>query len=68
MNGRLEWVLVEEAGAGVEVGDIVSTQAGGMPTYKVIELDGGVACLRDERQTELTMPIDHFLWKACDAD
>ena len=68
MSGRFEWVFVDPTDTGaVQVGDLVSAAAGGMPTYRVIELnEDGLACLRDERESEQVMPIDRFVWKACE--
>ena len=68
MNGRMEWVFVDPTDTGaVQVGDLVSAAAGGMPTYRVVELnEDGLACLRDEREAEQVMPIDRFFWKACE--
>jgi len=67
MGQRMEWVFVDrDAADAVRVGDIVSEAAGGMPTYRVIKLNDGVAFVRDEREAEQIMPIDRFVWKACD--
>ena len=55
---RVDWVLLNEAAqAEVEVGDLVSVEAGGAPTWRVLRLDDGRAWLRDEtRQHGLRRP------------
>jgi len=60
---RIDWMLLK--GLGVEVGDLVSADAGGMPTYRVVALDGDVARLRDEEHScEEISPLSRFCWKA----
>jgi hypothetical protein len=63
---RVEWVLLNEAAqAGVEVGDLLSVEAGGAPTLRVLRLDSGRAWLRDEaRQMDCVAPLSQFHWKA----
>jgi hypothetical protein len=63
---RVDWVLLNEAAqAAVEVGDLVSVEAGGAPTYRVLRLDQGRAWLRDEaRQMDCVAPLSQFHWKA----
>jgi hypothetical protein len=63
---RVDWVLLNEAAqAEVEVGDLVSVEAGGAPTYRVLRLDEGRAWLRDEaRQMDCVAPLSQFHWKA----
>ena len=59
----IDWVLV--ANDGVRVGDLVSTDAGGMPIYRVIAVDGGQAWLRGERDRAIRKaPLHRFHWKA----
>jgi hypothetical protein len=63
---RVDWELLDErAQRYVEVGDLVSVEAGGAPTLRVMRLDGARAWVRDER-TELDMvaPLSQFHWKA----
>jgi hypothetical protein len=63
---RVDWVLLNEAAqAQVQVGDVVSVEAGGAPTYRVLRLDQGRAWLRDEvRQMDCVAPLSQFHWKA----
>ena len=63
---RVDWVLLNEAAqAEVEVGDLVSVEAGGTPTWRVLRLDDGRAWLRDEvRGMDCVSPLNQFHWKA----
>jgi hypothetical protein len=63
---RVDWVLLNEAAqARVEVGDVVSVEAGGTPTFRVMRLADGRAWLRDEsRQLDCVAPLSQFHWKA----
>jgi hypothetical protein len=63
---RVDWVLLDdEALDGLEVGDLVSVEAGGMPFYRVIRVDGERAWLRDEeRGFDCIAPVSLFHWKA----
>ena len=63
---RVDWVLLNDAAqAEVEVGDLVSVEAGGAPTYRVLRLDDGRAWLRDEiRHLDCVAPLSQFQWKA----
>jgi hypothetical protein len=63
---RVDWVLLNEAAqAQVEVGDVVSVEAGGTPTFKVMRLADGRAWLRDEsRRLDCVAPLSQFHWKA----
>ena len=58
----IDWVPLD-AGAGepVQVGDLVSSDAGGMPIYRVTALADGRAWLAGERQAR---PLTGFRWKA----
>ena len=59
----LEWVPLSEGR--VEVGDVVSADAGGMPVYRVVALSGRQAWLRGETQpSDQLMPLNRFSWKA----
>ncbi len=64
---RIDWMLLNGlGGAGAEVGDRVSADAGGLPTYRIVALDGGLARLRDEEHSrEEISPLSRFRWKAC---
>jgi hypothetical protein len=59
----IHWVpLATEA---VQVGDLVSTEAGGMPIYRVLSLANGTARLQGERGPGVvTMPVERLHWKA----
>ena len=63
---RVDWVLLDEAGLRtVRVGDLVSTEAGGMPTYRVVTLKDGRAWLRDVQSgADRISPLGCFHWKA----
>lgn len=59
----IEWVrLADDA---VKVGDLVSAEAGGMPIYRVVALEGPQALLQSERSAEVQkMPLHRLHWKA----
>ena len=60
----VDWVLLS-GNADIEVGDIVSADAGGMPIYRVVALADGKAWLNDEEHAaQQVMPVDRFRWKA----
>jgi hypothetical protein len=64
---RVDWVLLDSFGEEeVEAGDLVSVEAGGAPTLRVIRIDdSGRAWLRDEaHQMDMVAPITQFHWKA----
>jgi hypothetical protein len=63
---RLDWVLIDpKNGQTPQVGDLVSTDAGGMPVYRVTALEDRNAHLRDDAHTaERVMPLTAFRWKA----
>ncbi len=63
---RVDWVLLNDAAqAAVEVGDLVSVEAGGAPTFRVLRLDNGRAWLRDEVcRMDCVAPLSQFHWKA----
>lgn len=62
---RIDWVLMEPDSSGVSVGDVVSSEAGGMPLYRVVALREGRAWLRDEAHAEdMVCPLNRFRWKA----
>jgi hypothetical protein len=64
---RIDWRLLDGQGAEpARVGDLISADAGGLPTYRVVALDGGLARLRDEEHSrEEISPLSRFRWKAC---
>ena len=63
---RVDWLFVAgEAASLVQVGDLVSAEAGGLPSYRVLKLEDGRAWLRDEdHNADLISPIGRFRWKA----
>jgi len=62
--GAIDWTVL--ALSSVEVGDIVSADAGGMPIYRVEAFAEGKAWLRDLQRstTQILAPLDRFHWKA----
>jgi hypothetical protein len=63
---RIDWELLDEAARGdVAVGDLVSVEAGGAPTWRVLKLADGRAWLRDDaRQMDCISGTDQFHWRA----
>ena len=63
---RVDWVLLDEAAqAEVQVGDLVSVEAGGAPTLRVMKLADGRAWLRDSMTgADCVAPLSAFHWKA----
>jgi hypothetical protein len=61
----LQWVL--SSLDDVHVGDVVSTDAGGMPIYKVMAILGRDALLEDEQHAPVRAPLARFPWKAASA-
>ena len=61
----LDWALLDHsAKMPVEVGDLVSADAGGMPIYRVLRLDDGRAWVATrEGAPARAMPLDGFRWK-----
>jgi hypothetical protein len=62
----IRWELLDHAAAKpVEIGDVVSIEAGGMPIWRVVGLAGRKAWLDDERgATRLLASLDTFRWRA----
>jgi hypothetical protein len=61
--GAVDWVLL--ANGAVEAGDLVSADAGGMPIYRVVAVEGGQAWLQGDRDPAIQkMPLHRFHWKA----
>jgi hypothetical protein len=57
----IEWVLL--GNEAVKAGDLVSADAGGMPIYRVVAVEGGQAWLEGDRAVR-KMPLARFRWKA----
>jgi hypothetical protein len=63
MASAVDWVLLDAAA--LKVGDVVSADAGGMPTYQVVAMEEGRAWLRDNRHDFVwVLPLSGFHWKA----
>ena len=62
----VEWMLLDHAAREpVQIGDLVSVDAGGMPIFRVLALAGGRAWLRGERSAAAyEAALDRFRWKA----
>ena len=59
----VDWLYLAQGA--VQVGDIVSADAGGMPLYRVLALADGQAWLRDEAHPDRQlMALDGLCWKA----
>jgi hypothetical protein len=62
-SSALDWTLVGKDA--VQVGDIVSAEAGGMPIYRVVALADGQAWLREEEHAgDQVLPLGRLHWKA----
>ena len=66
MGSSVDWVLLDHtAEEPVKVGDMVSTDAGGMPIFRVANVEGGKVWVGDERHSALhVMSLDALRWKA----
>jgi hypothetical protein len=66
---RIEWIHLDVAAPGaLQVGDLVSAAAGGLPTYRVVALADQQALVREEaRGASLVMPLGKLYWKAVSA-
>jgi hypothetical protein len=64
---RIDWILLNGLTRDTaQVGDLVCADAGGLPTYRILALDGEVARLRNEEHSrEEISPLSRFRWKAC---
>jgi hypothetical protein len=59
----VEWICLKERA--IEVGDVVSADAGGMPIYRVAAVVDGQVWLRDDEHAEdQVMPLACLHWKA----
>jgi hypothetical protein len=63
---RLDWAPLDHTSRRpVEVGDLVSADAGGMPIYRVLRLEAGRAWVATSAGAPArAMPLDGFRWKA----
>ena len=59
----IDWVLLDNSD--VQTGDLVSAEAGGMPTYRVMAVDDDRVWLRDDdHDFDWILPLSAFHWKA----
>jgi hypothetical protein len=65
----LDWAPLDHAAdEPVKVGDMVSSDAGGMPIYRVLAFEEGRAWVATRQGAPtLVMPLDGFRWRARDA-
>lgn len=62
---HLDWTLLDHtAERPVQVGDLVSAEAGGMPIYRVVAVEDRWVRLQDERHPAEVMPLDRFRWRS----
>lgn len=65
-KAAIRWELLDHtAERPVQVGDIVSTEAGGMPIYRVVGFAGAKAWVDDEQgRTRRLTALAQFRWRA----
>ena len=63
---RVDWKLLDDdAQQKVGSGDLVSVEAGGAPTWRVLKVTDGRAWLRDDiRRLDCIAPLAEFHWTA----
>lgn len=61
----IDWVLLDHAAVRpVDIGDVVSVDAGGMPIYRVLAIQGREVWLGDERDAPIgALLLDRFRWR-----
>lgn len=61
----IDWVLLDHtADRPVDIGDVVSVDAGGMPIYRVVAVEGRDVRLDDERHAATqVIPLARFRWR-----
>jgi hypothetical protein len=58
----VDWVPLQTEA--VHVGDLVSTDAGGMPIYRVVAVEDGNALLQGDGSPDVrAMPLERLHWK-----
>jgi hypothetical protein len=64
--GDIDWVYLNLANAAeVNVGELVSAEAGGLPIYRIVALRDGRAWLKDLADgADRVTPLSAFHWKA----
>jgi hypothetical protein len=63
---RIDWALLDHAAAyPVRIGDLVSSDAGGMPIYRVVGLSGAEVWVGEEdgQHGVRAMPLSAFCWR-----
>jgi hypothetical protein len=64
MARHIDWEFMDGAKS-LGAGDLVSAAAGGLPIYRVVNLEGGRAHLRDiDTGADQVTPLSLFHWKA----
>ena len=68
-SAAINWELLDhEAAKPVQVGDVVSIEAGGMPIFRVVGLAGTKAWLDDEMgRVRRLASLDSFRWRGAEA-
>lgn len=63
---QIDWRYLDEAEQpSLKVGEVVSTDAGGMPIYRIMSLGDGRAWLRNlDDGSDLLTPLSGFHWRA----
>jgi hypothetical protein len=63
---RMDWCYLDEDGLpSLKVGEFVSTEAGGMPIYRITSLGDGRAWLRNiDDGSDHLAPLGPFHWRA----
>jgi hypothetical protein len=60
----VDWVLLDCRAVSVNVGDLLSVDAGGMPIYQVTAVSDGLFSLRDERHPPMQVrSLERFRWR-----
>jgi len=69
MFRSVDWFLLDHSAATpVAVGDLVSVDAGGMPIYRVLRVEGREISVSGERDTSArVMPLELFRWRGAPA-
>jgi hypothetical protein len=64
--GDIDWIYLNLGGSDdVQVGELISAEAGGLPIYRVVALRDGRAWLKDlEDDSDRVTPLSAFHWKA----
>lgn len=65
--GHIEWEYFDrETWSALRPGAYISSEAGGLPIYKVMRIDSGRAWLRDiESGADRVASLGEFHWRVC---